>query len=321
MLKLCYFILSLGLFALLGCNTETKPRIIPPIFTPEIAVETSDPLLPDSIFTYRPVFGKNEPIRQFPFGPANSPDPNVRLTKVTSNGKLLRSYEYTTQGRLIERTDYYADGLHVYKKHTYNYDTIGIVHITSQLNNEAPNAYVYGIPKTNELSLSRKIGYVSLSDTAFKVLKTTNTVFTDWNQPKGIVETRLGFNAAGALIWEEKNNQWDRLAEYTLYRRDQIGNVILQRYGALSRKWKNQYFTYDTKPNPFRTTGDFLLPEVVDFDATNINNMVTQRVIDSESRRDSITYTYSYRSDGYPDEVKLYRAGQLVGTIGFSYNQ
>ena len=104
-----------------------------------------------------------------------------------------------------------------------------------------------------------------------------------------------------------------------------MGNIGLSRTGSLSNQWQMLSFTYDNKPNPFRTTGD---SQPIDFSAlfgvsavTNLNNALTQSSVNSQGGRDKWRYVYEYRPDGYPYRMLSYRNEELSGTVEFVYNQ
>ena len=326
-----YLPLTVCLTALLiSCNPEMNDSgqqgmapVSPAVsVTSLLSTESSDPLIPDSIVTYRPPFGNGNTVRQFPFSLVNQPATTVRLTQLIYNGKIIRNYAYNDQGRLAERTDYYTNGIQVYKKFAYSYGMNALTGSTSQLNKEAP--YVEGYPQKSDLLPSTSTTYVSMADSIAWTQKTIVIAFLDSSPKSGTVVSRLGFNPTGALIWEEQKNDQGKLSQYILYRRNEVDNVVLRRTGYLSNRWEAYQFTYDNKPNPFRTTGDLqslALGQLAGVDITNPNNVLNQSFTNSEGGQDKWRYSYEYRPDGYPYRMLAYHNEALTSTIEFSYNQ
>ncbi len=319
-----YIILIFSLFSLVSCNSKTGNSVsIPPVALGTVT-EKVKPIMPDSIANYQPVLGVAGTIRQFPFGPSNQLFTTLRLAKVTTDGKLTNTYRYDDKGRLIERTDYYTDGIHIYNQFAYSYNTEGIRAVATKLNKEAPN--LEGVPQNNDLLPSRTISYSPIDKSIAGIVKTTNTVFIDWYQKPGIVQSHLGFSPTGTLISEERRDEQGKMAVSTVYRRNEVGNVLWLRTRTSSSywDWDIHYFTYDTNPNPYRTTGDSQLVSMSDLLATNtsnINNVITHQANNSEGGGDGWRYAYDYRPDGYPYRMKAYRSGILTRTLEYSYNQ
>lgn len=326
------FVLIICVFTLLiRCNpkvdSSTQPLVTPvsPVTSVTFtgATNLSDPLIPDSITSYQPQFGSANTIRQFPFGLADQSTTRLRLINMLYNGKIVRSYRYHEQGRLAQRTDYYTNGVQIFRQFNYSHGVNGIVSINSQLNKEAP--IVEGYPKGSDLLPSASITFTPTTDSLSGLERKTQTEFAVYKSELGLVRSQLRFSSKGVLIWEEIIDEKDKTSQYTLYRPNELGNIVFSRVGALFNRWVTTRFTYDDKPNPFRTTGD---PQPVEFSSfrgisaiTNLNNALTQSSINSQGGRDEWRYVYEYRSDGYPYRMLSYRNEELTGTIEFVYNQ
>ncbi|GAB4034141.1 hypothetical protein [Spirosoma gilvum] len=321
----CLF-LSLAVLATLQLScTSRVDNSVQPTETPDSqsmtmsARSSADPLVPDSIAAYRPTFGNASTVRQFPYSATNQPGIGIRLTKVLYNGRPIRTYAYNEQGRLTDRTDYYTDGTHIYKTFSYTYQAGKPVNIVSQLNKEANSTTSY--PRNNELRPSTQ---TTLTDSAGWIRKTTTVEFLDGYQKPGTSISRLGFSPAGTLIWEEKLDTKGAVNQYTLYHRNESGNVALRRTGLLNNRWETLRYRYDNNPNPFRTTGDIQSLDFGDlsgFDLTAINNATSVSSVNSEKGNIQWRYTYEYRPDGYPSRATIYRDERMTSTIEFIYNQ
>lgn len=313
--------LLLGISFLLSCKpiTEDKTAITPVSVLPTKV----NSLVPDSIASYQPISGKPLTTRQFPFGPLNSPTSNLRLTKVSYNGKLWISYKYDDSNRLSERTDYYLDGIHIYNQFGYEYDTDGQIHVVAKLNKEASGS-PEGSPQTNDLQLSRTISFGLGTNSVAELIKTTNTVFIDWYQKTGITQSRLGFSPTGALISEQQFDEQNRPSNYVVFRRNKAGNVSWLRMGVSPDFTGISYYSYDNNPNPYFTIGDPQLTSMRDLlstNSTNINNVTTMESAYAWGGKDAWRYEYIYRKDGYPSQMKAYRNGVLTNSIDYSYTQ
>ncbi|WP_080054353.1 hypothetical protein [Spirosoma aerolatum] len=314
--------LSLAVLASLqiGCQSRVDEPVQPEQQLASATTrQSSDSLTPDSIAAYRPAFGDANTVRQFPYTNANQHNTALRLTRVLYNGRPIRNYLYSDQGRLAERTDYYTDGTHIYKKFTYSYEAGKPTKIVSEINKEVNTLTSY--PRNNDL---RPSTVTTLADSAGWIQKTTAIEFLDGYQKPGTTVSRLGFSTTGLLIWDEKTDQKGILSQYTLYRRDESGNVILRRMGLLNNRWEAVRYNYDQNPNPFRTTGDIQPLDFGDLnglDLVAVNNIVTATSTNSEGSRIQWQYVYTYRSDGYPSRVAIYRDERQVSTVEFVYNQ
>lgn len=317
-------LLLCGSLLVVSCQPESpgsSPLVLTPVApgVPAAPILLSDPSVPDSIGAYRPVFGSATTVRQFPFGPTNQPTTTFHLLTVLYNSKLTLTYQYTDEDRLTERTNYYTDGTHIFQKVVYSYKEGSIAKLSTLLNKEAP--FLEGYPRNNELLPAATINFVS--DTASWVKKISQTSFALYSFELGNALSRLGFSPSGALIWEEQLNERGKVASYSLYRRNETGNITFQRTGSLSNQWTTDYFTYDDKPNPSRTTGDSQTAGIAGYglETSNTNNVLTRRSINSSGGQDVWHYEYTYRPDGYPSQVKEYRNNDPAGTIEFIYNQ
>ncbi len=328
MIKALLFLLPVSLSTLFGCHPNQESfsaPIIPPDSAQEATVlvataKQANGLAPDSIDAYRPAFGASSTVRQFPYGLATRRAEGPQLASVSFNGRIIRTFQYDGQGRLTERTDFYTNGIQVYRKFAYTYGPNGLERINSFLNKEAGT--VEGFPKQSELRPSTTVSYASASDSLALIRKTTAVEFLDWYQKPGTTIIQLGFSASGALVWEEKTNEQGQLSEYTLYRRNESNNVVLRRKGFQFNRWETHQFTYDDKPNPFRTTGDSQsldLGELSGIDVMNPNNVATQSFASSQGGREIWHYAYEYRTDGYPAQVTVYRGNRQAGSYGFMY--
>lgn len=314
-----HFLLPVSLLVLLGCNSQTTDQIIITPLNPP-ATGMSSRSMPDSIATYQPVFGTTGTPRQFPFGQLNPVNTTLRLKQVTLNGKTWITYQYDAQNRLTERTNYYTDGVHIYFQLTYTYDNNGLVQVASKLNKEAP--FIEGSPQHNDLLPSRTIGYSPIDKGIAGLTKTTNTIFTEWSQQAGIAQSQLGFSPSGAYIWSGTIDNQGKRTDGTTYRRNDAGNILWARSIAPLDYWAVDYFTYDTHPNPFRTTGDSeMMGDLQSFNTTNVNNVVTRTTINQPGAGDAWRYEYTYRADGYPTQMKSYRGTEFINTIEYTYTQ
>ncbi|AQG80426.1 hypothetical protein AWR27_14495 [Spirosoma montaniterrae] len=239
------------------------------------------------------------------------------------NDKTVRSYRYDEQRRLAQRTDYYTNGIHIVRQFTYRYGVNGILSIDSQLNKEAP--VVEGYPQRSDLIPSATVAFTTTNDSLSRIEKSTQTEFAVHKIELGNTRARLGFNQHGVLVWEEIIDEKGKISQYALYRPDEMGNIGFSRTGSLSNQWETFKFTYDNKPNPFKTTGDALPGNFSSLHgisvATNLNNALTQLYINSQGGRIEWHYVYEYRPDGYPRRMLSYRDKELDGTIEFVYNQ
>ncbi|MVM35728.1 hypothetical protein GO755_37280 [Spirosoma sp. HMF4905] len=316
-----YLLLPVSLLALFSCNSQPDQITITP-FPSTKNTGKSSRSMPDSIASYQPVFGAAGTARQFPFGQLNQTNTTLRLKKVTLNGKLWITYQYDDQNRLIERTNYYTDGQHIYVQLSYSYTSNGLVQVASKLNKEAP--FTEGSPKNNDLLPSRTIAYSPIDKGIAGLTKTTNTVFIDWYQKAGVAQSHLGFSPTGAYIWSGTIDDQGKRTDGITYRRNEVGNILWARSVAPLDYWAVDYFAYDMKPNPFRTTGDSEMVDMSDllsFNTTNPNNVVTRQTINQPGAVDSWRYEYTYRPDGYPSQMKSYRGGDFINTVEYTYNQ
>ncbi len=133
---------------------------------------------------------------------------------------------------------------------------------------------------------------------------------------------RLGFDAKGQLVWQEGIHLTGadaRIISYQLYRRDDAGNAVFIRSvgnGYYATTPTEEFLTYDDKPNPYRTTGD-----ITSLESTNVNNVLSRKVVEEAGRVTVYRYEYEYRPDGYPSRVRTYGNGELLSTKEFVYNQ
>lgn len=327
MVKSFFLSLPVGLSVLLGCNSEPdnlQPSDLVLTQEPslsEASARQTNPMGLDSMDAYRPALGPANTARQFPFGSAAQRPTGPRLTKVSFNGRTIRTFQYDGQGRLSERTDYYTNGVQIYRKFAYTYGPNGPERINSFLNKEA--GYIEGFPKQSELRPSATITFAANSDTVAQLKATTVAEFLDGYRRPGTTSSVLGFSPNGALVWEEKTDEQGQLSQYTLYRRNQANNVVLRRSGYAFNRWDSHRFTHDDKPNPFRTTGDLQpldLGELGGIDMMSANNVLEYRFTSSMGGRETWRYTYDYRPDGYPQKVTVFRSGRQSGTYEFGYN-
>lgn len=323
-----YFSLSL-IFSLLGvisCNSETsntnqapkKLVITPPVDAAATSqVRSSSAWLADSIDHYCPTFGTTNTTLQVPFGSAKQSSSALRLHRVFYNGKLIRTYQYNGYGKLSKRTDYYTDGIHIRAFYTYNYESSGLVQTSIKLNKNI--SVVSGYPQTNDLVPSSIITY------------TPNTKHGAWLEKKVLTKSvqsndqlsdtsYLGFDIYGNLVWEETADDTGQIIRYSLYKRDQTGNIVFYRKASQSYQWENYSFTYDEKPSPFYSTGDSQPNDLFGFTVTGPNNVTLQQSINAQRVRDTWQLKHAYRSDGYPYLTKIYREGELMSMFNYEYN-
>lgn len=302
-------LLSLAVFA--SCDPKKSEPVFNDVDLPIVKI---DPLWTSAIAKDRPVLGKSGTILQFPFGPANPATSKIRLAKVLTNGKLRRTYQYNSADHLVERMTYYTDGQSIFEKTTYKYSQSGLSEIIRELNKEAVYL-IPGYPNTNDLRPGDNYSFIPTIDS----LAWIKQVYKSVNAAPVVDEVHFGFSPAGALIWQERVDKRGRVKSYTLYQRNELGNITLSKSNYHDRDLipSEQYFTYDNHPNPYRTTGDFQTNDFFDFDASNTNNVLTQGDADNPEWR----YEYQYRSDGYPSSVKGYRSGELALTVEYIYNR
>lgn len=318
------FTLIIGLFVLLtGCKPKDGNVTVLPATPPVGKTGLSDSLTPDSINAYRPEFGIATTIRQFPFGSASRPTTGLKLSTILYNGKTVRTYQYDEQGRLAQRKDYYTNGIQIFMQFSYAYRMDGVIKIISQLNKEAP--VVEGYPRRSDLLPSATIVFTRSTDSLSRIERNTQTEFALYKFELGLTRSRLGFNPKGVLIWEETIDEKGTPSQYTLYRPNELGNIVFSRTGSLLNNWQSMRFTFDDKPNPWKTTGDSHPQTIGDLYGAGItnsnNNVLTQSYMNSAGGRDNWRYTYEYRPDGYPYRMLSYRNEEFTGTIEFIYNQ
>ena len=317
-------ILVLSLLALFGC----QPKKVGVYQPPTTGTTTPDPISPpmisyistgpwaDTVAKYRPVLGKAGISRQTPFGLANRPPSTIRLVKITTNGKLTRTYQYDAEGKLTERLDYHTNGEYIYGKTSYRYAESRLTQQIIFLNKEYDR--VESFPKSNDLVQGGKVDFATAADSLSWIVMTYKVDLSPYKNQIGTRQSNLGYGPDGALVWQ----MWNNGTEYELFRRESTGNITLHRYGATNGSWSASALTYDNHPNPFRTTGDFQTRDVFDFDASNTNNPLTMDLTNYLATMvDRWRYAYDYRPDGYPNKVTLYRNGEVERTIEFTYNQ
>ena len=310
--------LPLVLLALAGCKPE-KDDVFYLDPMPVFEAKKSSPLASDSINALRPSIGAANVEREFPFGTANKPvelrllevtekfnDPNVRYENKTT-------YEYGTSGKLVKKTYQTNTGI-IWDINTYDSGTSDRVQVTTEVNKGV--VYVQGYYRRNG-----KTQYEPTNETKSWVLKSYNRddQYNGDNSPT--LRTRLGFDSKGQLVWEEGiylNAASSGITSYKLYKRDANGNATFTRF-VTGTPITEEKINYDDKPNPYRTTGDILLPE-----ATNPNNILTQQITETSVTGKYITtyrYEYEYRPDGYPRLSKTYKDEKLSSIREFKYNQ
>ncbi|MPR32620.1 hypothetical protein [Salmonirosea aquatica] len=313
--------LAIALLALAGCKPE-KDGVFYLDPMPVFEEKKGSPLASDSINAYRPVIGAANVERAFPFGTVNEPV-GVRLLevieKVTNsitnpseryNDKTI--YEYGASGNLVKKIRQTTKGM-IWDINTYEPNAEGKIQIATKVN----TGIDYFRGELNELSLFGNTLYESTDEDFSWGLKSFQRYYSN-NQNSPIERTRLGFDAKGQLVWEEGiylDAASSRITSYKLYKRDANGNATFTRYVNGNYPITEHKMTYDDKPNPYRTTGDILLPEV-----TNSNNILTQQIIENGVIT-TFRYEYEYRPNGYPSRVQTYKNEELISTREFQYNQ
>ncbi len=129
-------------------------------------------------------------------------------------------------------------------------------------------------------------------------------------------EYRLGFDSLGQLVWIEQPNPHGLSGDYTSYIRDQQGNAIQIKFVWLVQTDQNftTLYQYDQRKNPYHTTGD-----LTDDRAINPNNILLEESSSGNGWKTS--YSYQYRSDGYPSKVSYPVPLLGVVTLEFVYNK
>ena len=80
-----------------------------------------------------------------------------------------------------------------------------------------------------------------------------------------------------------------------------------EEYDASGTNYRDRYYTYDTNPNPIRTSGLWICDDCIDFEEIPFtdNNMTFKESWDgAETAMDgTLTGTFQYNSEGYPTDV------------------
>ena len=317
-----FLFILVGLYSLWSCRPqkEETEQSVPPVY-PNAPIEVPNSAIADSIDFYRPKLGITATVRQFPFSSINQPATTLRLMKLLYNGKLLRTYQYDEQSRLKERTDFYADGTHIYQTWSYSYEANGAVRINTLLNKEAP--FLEGYPQRNDLVPGSVITYVSTADSLSWIRQTTDISLGTGYPNSGRVISYLGFNPSGEFVWQEDADEQGYTNEFLRYQRNKMGNILIRHTQYSADQWSKEHFVYDNKPNPFRLTGDFGLLDVREFEGTSVTNPnnIVNLLFSTKESQETWHYDYTYRTDGYPSRMKMYRKGELEGTFDYIYNQ
>lgn len=313
-------LLLIGLLALGGCKPE-KSGIF--FITPEPVFEVKrNPLAVDSINAFRPVLGDADVVRQFPFGLAGKPTGTLRLSEVSKTFGSFPDktvFQYDILGRLSTSTDYIETDVRL-EKRTYQYNgSTSLPNTFTEIN--GIKIYGYLPPLKDELVPSVSTKYETTNETKSWILKSAEANPSVYSLKPGTTRTRQGFGAAGALVWEEEIYLQAAdaiITSYKLYRRDTAGNAVFIRsvgdgYSVFPTE---EFLTYDDKLNPYRTTGD-----IMSLESTNVNNILSRKIVDQKGQVTTYRYEYEYRPDGYPSQMKTYRNGGLLSTNEFGYNQ
>ncbi len=137
--------------------------------------------------------------------------------QVTTNGKLSRTYRYDAEGKLVERTNYHTDGIHIYAKTDYRYDQSRLTQQVIFLNKEYDAVERY--PRTNDLVRSEQVDFVLSKDSLSWITMTAKTELSPHQNQIGTQQSFLGFEPTGALAWL----LWHNGTEFELFRRESIG--------------------------------------------------------------------------------------------------
>lgn len=279
---------------------------------------------PDFVRAYVPNLGEGSQERRFPFGSNGLLSNSLRLVEVRHNyghGEHKMTFQYDSLGRLSKRISY-SQGF-IFIQYTYEYKGEKGVEVLKKENREA-SGVSYGVSlRNNDLVAGSLSHYEPISAPKSLFSKIVESKLGQEPETKRL---KLGFDNSGNLVQEEelyRNGVDEILRASKIYKRDQIGNISFSRPGG-SNFWGVEFFTYDNKPNPFRTTGDITLLQDLAGEisnVTNFNNVLRQTILKKEGPTENILYEYEYRPDGYPSKVKAYRSGELQYTREFVYNQ
>lgn len=317
--------LPLVLLVLAGCKPE-KDDVFYLLPSPE-PIQKS--FAPDSVLKYLPKLGNANQLRQFPFGPVGQPDNSLRLIEFTENNRSMRyknTFQYDQTGRLSQWTRYNKDGF-IFSQHSYRYDEGGKVEVLALLNKDAPSVN-YGLQiMTNDLVPSYSSLFEPVANNGALISRTDDVKTSFYIQKPGTTSSRLSFGTDGHLAKQDvlyRNGIDETISSSRIFKRNEKGN--LEFIHNLSINYESvEYYTYDDKPNPFRTTGDInLLKDLIPSELAgvfNINNVMSMEIVSKEGVQYALYYVYEYRPDGYPSVMKVYNRGELISTREFKYNQ
>ena len=315
-----------ALLVLAGCNPEKAAVLYPPL-SPE-PIQKS--YAPDSVLKYLPQLGDANQVRQYPFGPTGKPATSLRLMEFTENNHSFEYktvFQYDPTGRLSEWTRYNQDGF-IWSRQTYRYDEGGKVEVTTEWNKGVPRVSSGIKLMANDLMPVYTCLLEPVVSNASLVMRTDEIMETPMNlQNPGTTRSRLSFGTDGRLIRQDalhrhgvtENIVWSRIFKW-----DEKGNIdfiheVSSTYPGV------YYYTYDDKPNPFRTTGDItLLKDLLPGEwtgALHVNNVRRREIHSKERVQETLEYRYEYRPDGYPTTMKVYQRGELISTRAFKYNE
>ncbi len=316
------------LMTVFGCRSD---KVVPDAPAPPVSVQEDKPFAPDSVLSYVPVLGNASQVRQFPFGPAGRPDTSVRLVEFTDYSDRRKVeyrtvFQYDQAGRLAQWTRYNKDSL-IYSRHSYAYDAGGKISVKVEKNQSTDIAelfYVY--LKNNDLEVSYLSSFEPTAGSNVLLSRTDDVKTPFFIQTVGITHSRLSFGTDGQLVREDvlsSNGENAGVVSSRIFKRNETGNIAFIHLKS-AKEERVEYYTYDDKPNPYRTTGDvMLLKDLIPGEmagVSNINNVLIAEVF-SKNGNSALHYVYEYRPDGYPFVMRSFYQGELTNTREFVYSR
>lgn len=266
----------------------------------------------DSTLLDRPQLGDANTVLNFPFGLGSRIKDDIRLIAIKNAGKPYQEYKYDDEGRLIEKIGYYSIGGQIASSTRYEYAISGISKIEYWGN--VAGVMIESYPTTSELRLlSHEIFSNGNSEAVLDKTFQKTEFQGSYYSPEPM---KIGFDKNGQKVWEARTNGGEIIMDYWVFNRDKNKNISFV-------KWRRNFdyeignqttYTYDTKGNPYATTGD-----AADWRSSNPNNILREEFLNNMGNGTSTHYEYLYRNDGYPS--RLINAENKELSLEFIYNK
>lgn len=298
------YVLLLFSGAFMACRPAPETTIL---ISPEVQGKQVD-----SAALERPIFGTTGTTPKAPFGPFKQA---IRLLKVLKNGQLTTEYSYDQQARLTEVKTYL--GRVVFSSNRYFYEGYSLNNLEFWRINYTPEGNPF--PAYAELIKQGTYHFKSI-DSGLRFSQNYKSATSNQYE----TGSDSWFDSAGWLVWTQRQGELTLLdgsssaptADYQHYIRDEVGNVVRYKYHNTSEHTGFTYlYQYDTRPNPYFTTGDVLDPQ-----ALSPANVVIEQSQTATGITETVRNTYTYRPDGYPATVTFSRGPEVI-TLTFVYNQ